>query len=72
MRHELISLYNMKEARKVANYKAKVMSMNSCLVQQEYDLLVLGKEPKKVFKEELTYEKKPSAKKKEKWQSQET
>ena len=43
---KLIDVFNAKCVQKMATYKRKVDGMNSTLIQQEYDLVVLGKKNK--------------------------
>ncbi len=52
MKKKLIELYNAKQSTKSSKYAKKLGGMVSGQVQQEYDLIVLGKEykPKKKSK----------------------
>ncbi len=52
MKKKLIELYNVKQSTKSSKYAKKLSGMVSGQVQQEYDLIVLGKEykPKKKSK----------------------
>ena len=56
MKKKLIEAYNVKQLSKINKYTKKLSGMVVSQVQQEYDLVVLGKEykpkKKKIYKEE--------------------
>jgi hypothetical protein len=58
---KLIHEYTQRQTEKMRGYIKKIKSMTNMRLQQEYDIIILGKEykpeKKKAFKEEMTYKK---------------